>query len=484
MLFNAHLFLKRFIYAILLFSGSIVAHLAIHAGEELPTVQARPIQIALFSDGTAVVTEELFTSGHQAFAIEWPAARPEFVWFQEEPKVALRWTNRQVSVAMPPRIHNDLSDIQGDFGGRLVTIYFKGSEPMLRTTLFRMPKQTEETGENEDAIPYLIMQEGKSVRFIDPDIISMIQLTATSAEKPFFRQINVLEVTAPKGTPFGEKLHFSYIAEGIKWQADYLLNISSPNKLYFYKRAEITNNWRVFTEVDIELAGSVSPTADTWQGSPQYTWAGVHSMSPGDSLRLPVADAVVRSFDALVLWKIPSNRNADGKLIREVRSHMAWDAIEFANPLQAPLEAGHVRIVANGRLLSVDEIDATYASGKIVLQKSPAARFTTEHTEVVQGSTEAWIDGDPFRMTSVHGKAYIANQSDKAILVRVVRNFRGHLTQAPGYKTIVNKSLHDGEINPLRQVVWEYLSQPGESREFEYDYEVAIRQERAKAAIP
>lgn len=448
--------------------------------------QAEITRLILTHAGSASITETVEASDQ--LQIRFPFQRdyrPESLIFTGAKVLTARLQTESIAVAEPSAIQHNLGDLQQDLAGQLVTLYFKrtGEAPLKGKLLDWVGKK------NPAERPFLIIQEGKNVRYIDPDSIDMLQFLTISTTKPFIRKLPLFEIKFIEKTPPSTKLKIHYLTDSITWVPTYGLEIIDNTRLRLSLLAGIKNTFNDLDNAEIELLiGSpvIEKTAlkntasqDLENATNRGTlaashsvWAGTHSMKKGDSLHI-VAEAREATYEPIVYWNIPQNRHPDGTFSERplgTTPSQLRDAIRFSNPFTYPLPAGTVNIHEKERFKANTHLDFCGVGENALLPLDTAARIRADVSERETLSEKTTHNGQEATRLTLNGTLLINNYRQNPITLVIDRTLTGTVLNATDTPLITGIWQATHTPNPQQRLTWQLTLRPGEEKTITYRY--------------
>lgn len=370
-------------------------------------------------------------------------------------------------------------------------------------------------------------------------ILSGNTLSAALQPTTARRQVMIFDVK-DLGSAKKIKLNVSYLTKGIAWAPSYRIDLGDENRLTLVQKSIIKNelgdihdaefflitgfpslefssvvsplslqtNWMQFFQQlsakDSPSRGSASvmtqqmvmynayqpsnttptlPTNPTGEGPDlHYHSIGRRSLALGDSLTvtLPAAEA---DYNRIVEWIVPDNRDYRGymQINRQDENSekwhgVAWDSIQYRNPLDYPMTTGPAMVVSDGKILG-QRTSYFVSPGEGTTQhitKALSIRTRTNEQEMEGTRKVIYIAGNDYHDTTVQGLLTISNHRAEEIDLVIRRRFSGKLLEADEKPEC--RLLAEGvySINQRNELVWTLKLKPGEEKELNYKYKVLV----------
>jgi len=335
-------------------------------------------------------------------------------------------------------------------------------------------------------------------------------------------------------------LTVSYLTKGIAWAPSYRIDLGDENRLNLVQKSIIKNelgdihnaefflitgfpslefssvvsplslqtNWMQFFQ-QLSAAGNPNrgsapvlrqqavmynsyqpanstptlPTNPTGEGPDlHYQSIGRRSLALGDSLTvaLPAAKA---DYSRIVEWIVPDNRDYRGYLqisrqdANSEKWHgVAWDSIQFQNPLDYPMTTGPAMVVSKGMVLG-QRTSYFVSPGEGTTQqitKALSIRTRTNEQEVEGTRKVIYIAGNDYHETTVQGLLTVSNHRAEEIELVIRRRFSGKLLEAD--EKPESRLLAEGaySVNQRNELIWTLKLKPGEEKVLNYKYKVLV----------
>lgn len=409
------------------------------------------------------------------------------------PVASARLTQTSVAIDEPPSIVTNLGDLQAELAGQLVTLYFKRSgDSPLKGKLLDWSRKSSDTNPNQR--PYLILQEGKNIRYIDPEAIEMLQFATISTTQPFIRKLPALDIRFSEKPLVGTKLNLHYTTPKLNWTPTYVIERIDSARLRLKQVAQIENHFADFSQAEVELftgnpflnqpthpnpAGQDAENARNLGtlAAPHSVWVGTHSLNQGEEL-IVKTDERELPYDPIVFWHIPQNRAPEGFLLPPpnipLESNRAWDALQFTNPFAYPLAAGSATVQEREQFKVQTRLAFTPVNGDARVAIEPAALIRADAKEGAFSSEPITLEGKPATRLSVNGFLEIGNYRKHPVTIVIDRILRGTVVSATGNPRITGVWHELNHPNAQQQLSWELTLASGEEKKLNYRYEIVI----------
>ncbi|MFT5465767.1 MAG: hypothetical protein ACI8UO_000863 [Verrucomicrobiales bacterium] len=388
----------------------------------------------------------------------------------------------------------------------------------------------------EPSLTFIKTEDGKIVT-LQPDKIERVEfgeLPAIKRERP----VLLLE-SAEAG-----EVHVEYLTKGMSWAPSYRIDISDEEILTIAQKTVIRNELADLRDVEIRLisgfpsvrfGGVDSPMSarQTWTNffqqlagaasngggnalsngvlsqqiafnrvAPQvgagaalgpadegesvdlhYQNIGRHSLAPGESLALDVADGKAE-YERVVEWNIPDTRAPNGRYIEDYQRQQnpekfddsAWDAIVFANPFDFPMTTAPAMLVHDGKFQGQQTSTWTNPGSETSIRITKAlsvATRTTEH-EIPDTRENLRIAGNDYYKVQVQGELTMKNHRGKPATLAIKRQFSGELLESEDDPDQQLLEVGVYSINKRNELKWRIELKPGEEKFIKYRYQVLV----------
>ena len=370
-------------------------------------------------------------------------------------------------------------------------------------------------------------------------ILSGNTLTAVLTPQKTRQPVMIFDVKS-LGSAKEIKLNVSYLTKGIAWAPSYRIDLDDDKKLTLVQKSIIKNelgdihdaefflitgfpslefssvvsplslqtNWMQFFQ-ELSAAGNPNngsphvmtqkavmfnslqptsatptlPTTPSGEGPDlHYNSIGRRSLALGDSLTVTLPEAET-DYSRIVEWIVPDNRDYRGHMQinrndgnSEQWHGVAWDSIQFKNPLDYPMTTGPAMVVADGKVLG-QRTSYFVSPGEGTVQhitKALSIRTLTSEQEE-QGTREVvYIGGNDYHQTNVKGLLTVRNHRAEEIELVIRRRFSGKLVEADEQPKC--RLLAEGvySINQRNELIWTLKLKPGEEKVLNYKYSALV----------
>jgi hypothetical protein len=295
------------------------------------------------------------------------------------------------------------------------------------------------------------------------------------------------------------EISVEYLTKGLAWAPSYLVDLTDPESLAISQKSVIRNELTNLRDVEFRLISGfpsvrfsavespLSP-ASTWksffeqliQSSRQtrnesgitsnaiyqqvrmlsqpagggaalgpadegegvdlhYQSIGRHSLAPGESLSLQVAEA--RSeYERVVEWKIPDTRAPNGGYLREHerRNHTdqfdgePWDAIIFQNPFDFPMTTAPAMLRKDGKFQGQQVSNWTNPGEETCIRITKALSISARsiENEIPDSRENLRIAGNAYYKVRVQGALKPRNHRSKPATMIINLHFSGEFIDA------------------------------------------------------
>lgn len=341
----------------------------------------------------------------------------------------------------------------------------------------------------------------------------------------------------------GGEVAVEYLTKGMSWAPSYRIDLSNPNTLTIAQKAVIRNELTNLSNVELRLisgfpsvrfAGVDSPLSprQTWtnffqqvvnadqqnnnnmqgqmltqsrifENAPSaggggaalgpadagegvdlhYQSIGRHSLAPGESISLDVADSEAK-YERVVEWNIPDTRHPNGRYVQEHERQQnpnqfdesAWDAVVFENPFDFPMTTAAAMLVYQGKFQGQQLAHWTNPGDQISIRITKALSVSTRavENEIPDTRKTLRIASDNFYKVQVQGELTVKNHRGKPAIVTIKRRFSGELLEADDEPS--QQLLEAGiySINTRNELRWRVELPAGEEKVIKYRYEVLV----------
>ncbi|TWT75764.1 hypothetical protein CA13_73370 [Planctomycetes bacterium CA13] len=335
-------------------------------------------------------------------------------------------------------------------------------------------------------------------------------------------------------------LHVSYLTKGIAWAPSYRIDLNDKKKLTLVQKSIIKNELGDIRDAEfflitgfpsLEFSSVVSPLSleTTWiqffeqlraasnpnNGSPHvmtqqavmhnsyqptvasptlptnpsgegpdlhYHSIGRRSLALGDSLTVTLPE-VETDYSRIVQWIVPDNRDHRGHIQinrndenTEKWHGVAWDSIQFKNPLDRPMTTGPAMVVTDGKVLG-QRTSYFVSPGEPTVQhitKALSIRTLTSEQEEPDTRKVVYIGGNDYHDAHVKGLLTVRNQRAEEIELVIRRRFSGKVLEADEDPKCHLLAEGVYSINQRNELIWTLKLKPGEEKLFNYKYSVLI----------
>jgi hypothetical protein len=186
--------------------------------------------------------------------------------------------------------------------------------------------------------------------------------------------------------------------------------------------------------------GAALGPADEGEGVDlHYQSIGRHSLAPGESLSLQVAEA--RSeYERVVEWKIPDTRAPNGGYLREHerRNHTdqfdgePWDAIIFQNPFDFPMTTAPAMLRKDGKFQGQQVSNWTNPGEETCIRITKALSISARsiENEIPDSRENLRIAGNAYYKVRVQGALKPRNHRSKPATMIINLHFSGEFIDA------------------------------------------------------
>lgn len=216
-----------------------------------------------------------------------------------------------------------------------------------------------------------------------------------------------------------------------------------------------------------------------------YHSVGRHSLAPGESLSLQVAEATA-SYERVVEWNIPDTRSPNGRLLSEHQRRQnrdtdkfdeaAWDAVTFRNPFDFPMTTAPAMLVQNGQFQGQQISTWTNPGNDTCLRITKALSISTRsvENEIPDTRENLRIAGNDHYKVQVQGELTVKNHRGKPSIMVIKRRFSGELLEATDNPTQQLLEVGIYSINKRNELSWRVELKPGEEKVIKYRHEVLV----------
>ena len=382
---------------------------------------------------------------------------------------------------------------------------------------------------------FLVLETSLGYVHVDPAMIGYVE-TRGGMNKGLRTQ-PVMAIAVQGTGP--ATVEISYLTKGIAWSPSYRIDLTDPRRLTLEQKSVIKNELESFDGAEVYLISgfpSIELSHVTSPLSLRTTWAqffqqlatrpgsalgqshvvtqqvALNALSPnapvdlaamptgdgpdihyqgigrlalenGDALYLSVAKAAA-DYERIVEWIVPDTRDESGRRISANERQqdpdryldVAWDAVEFRNPLRFPMTTAPAMLIDAGRFLGQR---TSYWTDPGELARLRITRSLSVRTRSVeqeeQGSREMIsIAGADFTRVTVSAKLSVSNHRNEIVPLVVARRFSGDLLEADGAPRKSLRAEGAYSVNPRNELEWRLSLGPGEQRDIAYRYTVLV----------
>lgn len=388
---------------------------------------------------------------------------------------------------------------------------------------------------------------GPSLTFIKTEDGRIVSLQPNRIERVEFAELPEIRRERPvlllESAAAGE-VHVEYLTKGMSWAPSYRIDLSDEETLTIAQKTVIRNELADLREVEIRLisgfpsvkfGGVDSPISarQTWTNFFQqlanaasnsgvnqfsnvvsqqmvvsnqighggaggaalgpadegesvdlhYQNVGRHSLAPGESLALDVADAKAE-YERVVEWNIPDTRAPNGRYIDEYHRQQdpekyedsAWDAVVFKNPFDFPMTTAPAMLVHDGKFQGQQTSTWTNPGSETSVRITKALSVATRSTEheIPDSRQNLRIAGNDYYKVQVQGEITMKNHRGRPATVVIKRQFSGEILETDGDPDEQLLEIGIYSINKRNQLKWRVELDPGEESVIKYRYEVLV----------
>ncbi len=212
-----------------------------------------------------------------------------------------------------------------------------------------------------------------------------------------------------------------------------------------------------------------------------YRPVGKVTLGKDETLRLPLGTGEVAAR-RLVDWDVDDLHDQYGRRVdrrEKKKTSELWDAVKFANPFKFPLTTAPVVVTEEGRILGQAQVTWTNPGDDALVKitKALSVKGRYEENENGKPSFKPGEDvyrtyrGTQYRKRAVTGTFCVQNFRSTPVTVVLKKRISGEIveTSLAPRKTRVLPPV-DFNLNPLRDLTWEFELKPGEKKEIKLDY--------------
>ena len=455
-----------------------------------------PTQLQLGHQGISVVSGPLvFDKDVYTVKMALPKLySKEYAWFDGIEPVRQRFMHERIATPQPPQTGVKKSQLNQLYGGELVTLYFKdSSRSPLKGRLAEVHELLEQSASS------IIIQEGQHIRYVDTDIVSMVQFTTSSRKAPFEYLMPAIEVERSENNLSSKTKHgLSYVVEGLQWQPHYRIGKVDRDRIRLVQYATITNTFRDFENVEIEMVSGVLPGTTIGNDKTQTTspslsaadierarsrgklpqthfqWVGTHSLNLGETLRVQLHSTEVNVQPVVFLHcQSPGRSNLSDGFSDKSANNELWDAVRFRNPFDFPLISGKALITESSQFRGRARLSYTAVNSHAIVPISAAEGVETALFDKSLESTKNSASSSPRR----EGKIRLHNHREQPIEMVIHCDVPGQVLSADGQAHLsgVWHDTNEQESEVQSRITWRFELQPNESRSLRYRYEPPLR---------
>lgn len=385
---------------------------------------------------------------------------------------------------------------------------------------------------------FLKVKTDTGTTYLDSSLIAYIESDGENETTDLLKPVLVLDVKKVPAAP--ANVSISYLTRGIAWAPSYKIELTGTDTLKITQKAIVKNEFAKFADTELNLISgfpNVKFAYVTSPLSPRTSWAsffqqlnrrnyggdnnvmtnsvvsqqsisrgpsgndgldlspegetadiyynsiGRFTMDEGDAIALDVASEKA-SYDELVEWIIPDNRNPNGRQVQEYEiqqnpekyQQSAWDAMKFRNPFKFPMTTASAMISSSGKFLGETVSSWVNPGQETVLHITKALSISTNASErEVEGKREiVYVGGHDFRKSSAEGVLTVKNLRKKNVKLQVKKRFSGDLKSAEGAPKCELREEGLYSVNKSNELIWDFELKPGEEKTLKYQYEVLV----------
>lgn len=424
--------------------------------------------IVLTAHGVAAVTERVELGGRSEVHVTIdPQVVPESLSFSGHAFQSVTRSMQSVAVSSPANVEGGIGSLQEALAGQGVTLFFsKLQEPPLKGRLVDWDFSLLE-GEK-----VFVLQEGKNIRYVDPDAVEMVQFSALSAEQPFIRKLPVLHFQFGEIAREGSEMRLHYLTRALESSLHYTVTLLEGARLSIQPYVTVKNKLGELSLVEMEYYFG-DPVLDmdgaSGGGEPlQALWLGTFTLPYGGELSIPLEtreSAATRVMHGM----IANNRSLTGALLGAKASERTglFHAVDARNPYGFPLAEARASVMEAGRFRALSSLPDAEPSGRFILDIEPAQGAFMEHEEEIQSTNNG--------LTTLRGTIRLINARNMPADFVIDRTLTGKVLDADGQPFILETQTNASEPNGTQRLRWETSLAPNEEITLSYRYQLRLQ---------
>jgi hypothetical protein len=505
---------------------------------EETAVKSRIVSVGLFKNGLAVVKRQVTVPGSGTHRFDdVPTPIHGTYWVESDANIETSVKMREVEAPLSQATGTNL---QEELAGKRVVIHLRECKASPVSGTVARLERAHGRAENSprEGSRFLILDLGS--RRVYVDLSQIVSLEAEDTGNRVKQRRPQLVVLVEKADKKPVTVAITYLARGLSWAPSYRIDITDPKVLSLEQAAVIKNELTDLEGAEVGLisgfpsiqyANVTSPfsTRTTWasffqelsqrsgrllpietsnllvtqQVLPEsagldlsatptgegvdlhYQSIGRRTLAEGDTLALTVARGQA-SYERIVEWLVPDNRDADGRLTGRQRGDgdsyedVPWDALRFRNPLSFPMTTAPALVVSGGRFNGQRLSTWANAGEETNIHVTQALSIRTRNLEQEslnkgdEGRQVVFIGGRRFRKTNVVAELIVSNHRKEGVKMVIRRRFSGELTKAEGSPKTVLREEGVYSVNRRNELIWTFPLKPGEEKKLTYHYSVLV----------
>jgi hypothetical protein len=336
-------------------------------------------------------------------------------------------------------------------------------------------------------------------------------------------------------------LHISYLTHGISWAPSYRVRLLNNNILLLQQQAAIKNELEDLADAEFQLisgfpnvecanvdsllspnqtwanffaqlngggigggqmagangafTNNITQTPEVQAGPPglpaasddvdvHYNSIGKHTLDLGDAMSMQVASGQ-STYERVVEWTVPDLRDANGQVAPmpdagpdvPSPSDMAWDAVQFKNPLPFAMTSAPAMIVDNGKFAGQQMSLWVNIGEQTTLRITRALSLGThavEEEDAPANRQAVMIGARSYQKVTINGKLIMNNRRTTDVKILIRRQFSGDLVTADENPTLKGRAEGQYSINPRYEMDWTVTLKAGEQKTLKYQYTVLM----------
>lgn len=209
--------------------------------------------------------------------------------------------------------------------------------------------------------------------------------------------------------------------------------------------------------------------------------AGRMTLARGERAYVPLFASDI-AFHHRFDWTLPDLVDRNARFLEDEAAdepEPVWHVLRLENDTGAPWTTAPVLVCNASGPLAQSQMSYTAAGGETTVRLTRALDLVGEAIEYraddeQSSREEVRIFGRRFEIVTVNGKLELANHSDRLAPMRIEKQLSGDLLSSTQDPEVRGRAKGLGQINAVRELVWEFDLEPGQTWSADYQYRVLI----------